>query len=183
MPGDRVAVDVAGRNGDLIPLDGLVGQFPTSASNFSLAYAESASAIDYLIRTHGEDTMVSLVRSYADGRTDDEAFEAAIDMDVAAFNEAWLADLGSKPAVKYGPQPPPAGPVPDDWSATSPAPGSSAPTRPGASAVPNAVNPTAPRTTVSPPPVGLLLVAVLVGGGIVLLVWTRSRRPAGGPPS
>lgn len=182
-PGDRVAVDVAGRNGDLIPLDGLVGQFPTSASKFSLAYAESASAIDYLIRTHGEDTMVSLVRSYADGRTDDEAFEAAIGMDVAAFNEAWLADLGAKPAVKYGPQPPPAGPVPDDWSATSPDPGSSAPTRPGASAVPNTVNPTAPRTTVSPPPVGLLLVALLVGGGIVLLVWTRSRRPAGGPPS
>ena len=132
-PGDRVAVDVAGRNGDLIPLDGLVGQFPTSASKFSLAYAESASAIDYLIRTHGEDAMVSLVRSYADGRTDDEAFEAAIGMDVAAFNEAWLADLGAKPAVKYGPQPPPAGPVPDDWSAASPAPGSSAPTRPGAS--------------------------------------------------
>ena len=45
---------------------------------FVLAYAESASAVDFLIRTHGEDALVSLVRSYAEGRTDDEAFEAAI---------------------------------------------------------------------------------------------------------
>jgi hypothetical protein len=92
---DRSAVEAAARAGDLIPLDGLAGQFPTSASRFGLAYAESASAIDFLIRTHGEDTMVSLVRSYAEGRTDDEAFEAAIGMDVAAFNDAWLADLGA----------------------------------------------------------------------------------------
>jgi hypothetical protein len=181
--GDRAAVDVAGRNGDLIPLDGLVGQFPTSASKFSLAYAESASAIDFLIRTHGEDTMVSLVRSYAEGRTDDEAFEAAIGMDVAAFNDAWLADLGAKPAVKYGPQPPPAGPVPDGWGAASPAPGSSATIPPRASAEPPIVSRTVPLTTGKLPPVGLLVVALLVGGGIVLLVWTRSRHPAGGPPS
>jgi len=181
-PGDRAAVDVAGRNGDLIPLDGLVGQFPTSASNFSLAYSESVSAVEFLIRTHGEDTMVSLVRSYADGRTDDEAFEAAIGMDVVAFNEAWLADLGAKSAVKYGPQPAPAGPIPDDWGAASPAPGSSAASRPSASAPPIATW-TVPLRAVSLPPVGLLLIALVVFGSIVLLVWTRSRRPAGGPRS
>ena len=177
--GDRAAVDVAGRNGDLIPLDGLTGQFPTSAARFSLAYAESASAVDFMIRTHGEDTIISLVRSYAEGRTDDEAFEAAIGMDVAAFNEAWLADLGAKATVRYGPQPAPAGPVPNDWGAASPGPGSSAGTRPSPSPL---VSRTAPLTGVMLP-IGLVLVALLVGGAIVLLVWTRSRRPAGGPPS
>jgi hypothetical protein len=55
--------------------------------------------------------------------------------------------------------------------------------RPSASPVPNVMNPGAPRTTVALPPVGLLLVAILVGGGIVLLVWARARRPAGGPQS
>ncbi len=186
--GDRAAVDVAGRNGDLIPLDGLIGQFPTSASRFSLAYAESVSAVDFLIRTHGEDTMISLVRSYAEGRTDDEAFEAAIGMDVAAFNEAWLADLGAKPATRYGPQPAPAGPVPFDWGAASPAPGSSAaPQAPVSSAAPRPspsplVSRTEPLTGVEFP-IGLVLVALVVGGAIVLLVWTRSRRPVGGRPS
>ena len=33
--------------------------------------------------THGQDALVSLIGSYADGRTDDEAFEAAIGMDAA----------------------------------------------------------------------------------------------------
>ena len=47
--------------------------------------------------------------------TDDEAFEGAIGMDVAAFNDAWLADLGAKEPMKYGPQPAPAGPRPAGW--------------------------------------------------------------------
>ena len=38
---------------------------------------------------------MALIGSYADGLTDDEAFEAAIGMDVAAFDDAWLADLGA----------------------------------------------------------------------------------------
>ncbi len=172
---DRAAVEAAARAGELIPLDGLVGQFPTSASRFGLAYSESASAVDFLIRTHGEDTMISLVRSYAEGRTDDEAFEAAIDMDVDAFNDAWLADLGAKPPVKYGPQPPPAGPVPDGWDAASPMPGSMATPRPRASAEPPIASRTEPLGGVSLGPIGLWLLAIIVGGGVVLLIWTRAR--------
>ncbi len=54
------------------------------------------SAVEFFIRTHGEDALVALIRSYADGRTDDEAFTAAIGQDVAAFGAAWLADLGAE---------------------------------------------------------------------------------------
>jgi hypothetical protein len=165
--GDRAAVEAAARAGELIPLDGLVGQFPTSASRFGLAYAESASAVEYLIRTHGEDTMVSLVRSYAEGRTDDEAFEAAIGMDVAAFNDAWLADLGAKPPAKHGPQPPPAGPVPEGWDAASPAPGTTP--------APNAPPPVHVEPELQPAPVGLILALIAVVGAIGLLIWSRSR--------
>jgi hypothetical protein len=171
---DRSAVEAAARAGDLIPLDGLAGQFPTSASRFGLAYAESASAVDFLIRNHGEDTMVSLVRSYADGRTDDEAFEAAIGMDVAAFNDAWLADLGAKDPVRYGPQPPPAGPIPDGWDNASPAPGDVGTPRPTASGPP-VVSRTEPLDTVSLGPIWLWLLGVFVGGAVVLMVWSRSR--------
>ena len=119
--------------------------------------------------------MVSLVRSYADGRTDDEAFEAAIGMDVAAFNDAWLADLGAKPPVRYGPQPAPAGPIPDGWDAASPAPGSVATLRPRASTDPPVVSRTVPLDGVSLGPIGLWLLTILVGGGVVLLVWSRTR--------
>ena len=79
----------------LIPLDGLIGQFPTTADRFFLAYAESVSAVDYMVRTYGKDALVALIRSYADGRTDDEAFKAALGVDITAFGDAWLADVGA----------------------------------------------------------------------------------------
>lgn len=172
---DRSAVESAAASGMLIPLDGLVGQFPTSAEQFSLAYSESVSAVDYLIRTYGQDTMVSLVRSYAEGRTDDEAFEAAIGMDVGAFNDAWLADLGATPPTKHGPQPAPAGPRPADWGGASPAPGSGASPAPGGATAGPVVQRDVPLTTVGLS-LPLVLLAVVVGGAILLLVWSRTRR-------
>ncbi|HVL54407.1 MAG TPA: peptidase MA family metallohydrolase, partial [Vitreimonas sp.] len=76
-PRDRGAVEQAARNGSLIPLEGLTGQFPTTRDRFFLAYAESVSAVDFLIRRHGQEALVQLVRSYATGLTDHEAFEQA----------------------------------------------------------------------------------------------------------
>jgi len=176
-PSDRSEVENASSSGDLIPLDGLTAQFPTGAG-FGLAYAESVSAIDYLVRKHGQDALVSLVRSYADGKTDDEAFKSAIGMDTAAFDDAWLADLGAKQPVAYGPKPAVPGPVPADWVASA-SPGTSAPPAPGGTSVPAptpsvAVEEPASDTTTP----GLILAAVIVAGGVGLLLWSRSRRPA-----
>lgn len=112
---DRRQVDGAASAGRLIPLDGLTGQFPTSLERFTLAYAESVSAIDYLVRTHGQDPLVSLIRSYAQGRTDDEAFKAALGLDMSAFGAAWLEELGAASPTRYGPQPAPPGPIPPAW--------------------------------------------------------------------
>jgi hypothetical protein len=67
------------------------------------------SAVDFFVRTHGRDALIQLIRSYADGRTDDEAFTAAIGVDVGAFNDAWMADLGAVAPKRYGPQPAPVG--------------------------------------------------------------------------
>ena len=72
----RAAVKNAVDDDEIIPLDGLTGQFPTTRDQFFLAYGESVSAVDYLVRTYGQDALVKLVRSYADGVTDDEAFQA-----------------------------------------------------------------------------------------------------------
>ncbi|MEO7663495.1 MAG: hypothetical protein ABIV26_00080, partial [Candidatus Limnocylindrales bacterium] len=67
-------------------------------------------AVDFLIRTHGEQAMVGLVRSYAGGVTDDEAFQAALGTDLAGFEAAWLADLGTPAPSPFGPIPAPSGP-------------------------------------------------------------------------
>jgi hypothetical protein len=123
----RAHVEQAARAGEIMPLRALVGQFPTG-ERFGLAYDESVSAIDYLIRTHGQEALVNLIRSYADGVSDDAAFTSALGADVAGFEAGWLADLGVDEPVPYGPRPAPPGPLPPDWAAapeSSGAPGSS----------------------------------------------------------
>jgi len=118
---DQATVASAVNSSSIIPLEGLAGLFPTTRDRFSLAYAESASAIDFLITTYGEDRLVKLITSYAGGVTDDEAFQAALGMDMAAFDDAWMASVGATRPAPFGPQAAPAGPLPEGWSA-SPAP-------------------------------------------------------------
>ena len=178
-PSDRTAVEAAARGGALIPLDGLVGQFPTG-DGFFLAYAESVSAVDFFIQTHDQDALVALIGSYADGLTDNEAFEAAIGMDAAEFNAAWLADLGAVVPQRHGPQPAPPGPRPSAWGAPGEIPGATS--QPGAPAPIGSPDPGDGGGTVGGGLLGgdstllLGLVAVVVFGAVGLLVWSRWRR-------
>jgi hypothetical protein len=116
--GDRAQVADAASAGRLIPLSGLAGLFPTTYERFSLAYAESVSAVSYLIDTYGRDTLVRLITSYRGGVTDEEAFAAATGAGVRAFDDAWMAAQGAARPQPYGPQPAPPGPVPADWTAS-----------------------------------------------------------------
>jgi hypothetical protein len=181
---DRSAVEAEAGDGGLIPLDGLVGQFPTSAEGFFLSYAESVSAVDFFIRTHGQDALVSLIGSYAHGLTDNEAFEAAIGMDMAAFDDAWLADLHAVVPVRHGPQPAPPGPRPSAWGAagngplpTSP-PGDQTPT--GSSTPGNGDGTGGPGGGTSTVLLGIVAIVVFAAAG--LLAWSRSRRGRPGRP-
>ena len=173
---DRGTVERAAASATLIPLDGVTGQFPTSFERFSLAYAESVSAVDYLVRTYDQDALVSLIRSYADGRTDDEAFTAALGQDMTAFGDAWLADLGAEPPTKHGPQPAPAGPVPSAWSGEA---GSSAPPAPtGQPGASPGASPNGGSATSDSSGLVLIVVVVIVVVGAIMLVAIRRRRSA-----
>ncbi len=185
---DRSTVAAAAGADRLMPLNALGGQFPTTTSRFYLAYAESASAVDFLIREKGADALVRLIRGYADGVTDDEAFMAAIGLDLAGLEQAWLDDLGAASPTRYGPQPAPAGALPPSWAdgaGPSPAATSGAEGSPG------------PDDTASPAPAGgaatgspmgqggvLVLVAasgLILGGGIAYARRRRSGGSAAGP--
>ncbi len=182
---DRGLVSDAVSSGTLIPLDGLVGQFPTSADGFFLAYAESASAMDFLIRTYGSDALVALVRSYKDGRTDDEAFRKGLGVDTATFASAWLAGLGAKAPARYGPQPAPAGPIPSAWSINGglavPAPSAAANAFPETSAAPGAPAPTGGGGDAGSAVTALLAVVIVIML-VAVAVVRRPRRPSAGGP-
>lgn len=116
--GDRAQVEAAARAGSLIPLEGLAGQFPTRATRFGLAYAESISAVDHFVETHGQAKLVELVRSFADGMTLEEAFVAATGQGFTAFEDAWLAAIGGQRPEPYGPRPQEPGPTPGARAST-----------------------------------------------------------------
>jgi hypothetical protein len=161
----------------LIPLDGLIGQFPTSADGFFLAYAESVSAVDFMIRTYGSDALVAVIRSYKDGRTDDEAFQKGLGVDTTAFGVAWMADLGAKAPTRYGPQPAAAGPIPSAWLTET---GAASPAASGAGGpVATSAGPASPAPAGSHGDSTVAILAVLGVGVVfvVLLVAWRRRRP------
>lgn len=175
---DRAAVAAAIRDGTLFPLAGLTAQFPTRREAFFLAYAESVSAVDFLVRRFGRDALVALVRAYAGGVTDDEAFSTALGLDVAAFEAAWLADLGAPAPTRYGPQPAPAGPVPEAWRT----PGGLRPEpSPGASPWATGRSPTAGEGR-GAPDLGVILlgtVALVLGAGVTVGLARRRGARAG----
>ena len=192
--GDQVAVAAAASTGSLIPLPGLAGFFPSPEDQFVLAYAESVSAVDYFIKTYGEQTLWDLVRSYAQGQSDDDAFTTATGTDMAAFNAAWMGSLGAEVPQPRGPQPAPPGPVPSSWSVEAPAsaaPASPAATTPMGSPRPRP-SPTSAGDGTGTGPNRALITGVAVGVvvliavvGLVLLIERRPRRvapPPGLPP-
>ncbi len=184
----RASVQAAASGGRLMPLQALGGQFPTTYERFSLAYDESVSAVDYLVREKGTEALVGLVNSYAEGVTDDEAFTAAVGTDLAGFETAWLADLGADPPTQHGPQPAPAGPLPAGWESDatsapvgeSPAPGAT----PRASQGSGSGEPSADDGSPLRDGWVLLVVALaglLAGGTVAYVRRRRARTDAGGP--
>jgi hypothetical protein len=113
---DRNLVSDAATSKTLMPLVALTGEFPTTADQFYLAYAESVSAVDYLIRTYGQSAIDKMITAYASGSSDDEAFTAAFGVGTSAVDKAWLAENGVTAMPTYGPQPAPAGPLPSGWT-------------------------------------------------------------------
>lgn len=177
--GDRRRVANAIDRGTLLPLAALANGFPSDREElFYLGYAEGTSAIDFFVRTHGQDDLVKLIRSYALGVTDDEAFATATGEGIDAFEAAWLADLDAAEPEARGPQAARPGPTPSSWVGGASAPGLPAPTAvvDTNGALPGAPAPSAPGVQ----PALIVAAALLVGALVlVLLVVLRRRRASG----
>jgi len=173
-------------NHSLIPLDGIAGFFPAPEDQFYLAYGEAVAAVDSFVRTYGEPKLWDLVRSYAQGMTDDAAFTAATGADIEAFNAAWFASLRVSVPSPLGPQPAPAGFIPPDWTAggATPgptlAPGQTAAVHETAAPLPGQSGGVDGATRVVTLVLWLVVIVLVVGlVGYLLLERTRPRRPGG----
>jgi hypothetical protein len=178
-PSYRNAVEGAVRGDSIIPLAGLVGAFPTTYDRFLLSYGESVSAVDFIVRTYSRDALVGLIRSYAKGVSDDEAFTTAFGVDMAAFEAAWLKDLGAKAPVRLGPEAAPVGPLPSGWAGPLVIP-SVVPAAPGGDA-PGPTGPSGSAGDGSSIAIVVLIVLAVAVLGAALIVSRRRRAARRGP--
>lgn len=166
----RQLVSQAARSGSLPSLMALGDYFPLDADRIYLAYAESVGAVDFMVRTYGQRAILKLVKAYAGGASDDEAFTAALGVDVAGFDSAWMAQNGVA-AHKYGPQPAATGPLPPGWNGSTA--GSTVTPQPNPANQPAATGSTSSGGEQAPGQSNdsnlLLLAAVVAGLGLVLL--------------
>lgn len=177
-PTDRATLSAAIADQTVMPLSALVGEFPTAQEQFFLAYAEAVSAVDFMVSKYGKAAVVKLIRSYASGVTDDEAFKAALGVTTSGFDAAWLAKIGARTPQRYGPVAAPAGPVPPGWTTTGATSGTgAAPLGDAGAAAP------APRSSGSTDGLAQAALAT-VGASLVLgllgLFLLRRRTRAGG---
>lgn len=91
--------------GDLIPLYSLVGSFGYNEDSVRLAYAESLSAVTYLVETYGADGLSEMMAAYGSGLNDDQAFLQALDRTAYEFEGDWLRWIGAPEGMYSEPTP------------------------------------------------------------------------------
>jgi hypothetical protein len=90
---DDEIVHAAAVNGRLLSLRSLNSSFPFDPGEADLAYAESHSAVNFIIAHFGKDRMGDLIRAYRSGLSHDEAFETAFGVDVDELDALWQESL------------------------------------------------------------------------------------------
>lgn len=128
---DAVAADRA------LALDGIAGAFPSEPEDAILAYAQSWSVVDHLIRERGPDQMNALLQSFKASGAIERALADAYGLDLLGLENRWRESVGL-PARLERALPTPI-PIPN-------APLFQAPTPDGAP------DPTPTRTTAAPTP-------------------------------
>ncbi|MBL0712961.1 MAG: hypothetical protein JJV98_04605 [Desulfosarcina sp.] len=83
----------AASSGRLFRLDELADRFPRDHSGLQLAYEQSRSFVNYLVRRFGEDALRMLLQSLAAGAAPWEAFEEVFGISLSVAEDDWRADL------------------------------------------------------------------------------------------
>ncbi|MEA2573847.1 MAG: hypothetical protein QOH93_1145 [Chloroflexia bacterium] len=94
-PAEEEALRYAAENGALVPLNALSGSFGADEESALIAYAQSRSAVEFLLtdNRYGPDKLARTVAAFREGVTYDEAFQAGIGATVDEIDRQWRASL------------------------------------------------------------------------------------------
>lgn len=130
---ERDLVTQAAASGQgLMAFEALTDQFPIDARGANLAYAQSATMVELVIRDYGREAMATIAGAYRTGATDAEAIEAGTGVSFDQVRAEYFAEFGAAEPAPVEPLPlgrsdVPLPPQPGDGPAASaaPEPGSS----------------------------------------------------------
>ena len=84
----------------LFTIRSLCSPFSAYSDKANLSYAESASAVEYLITQYGADKMLQLLNTFKQGSTYDDAFQAIYGFDIEGLNAGWKTWVGAQYGTK-----------------------------------------------------------------------------------
>jgi hypothetical protein len=90
----RTALDRAQAADNFSPLRSLSGAFPAHSERAGLAYAQSYSVVEFMLRTYGREKLQALLLALAAGQGSDAALEAVYGFNVDGLEAAWRRELG-----------------------------------------------------------------------------------------
>lgn len=94
-PSFQDALGSAAASHRLLSIQSISGNFPESSDEAALAYAESASLVDYFVRQYGQEKLAALIAAFRRGESSDGAFKQAIGLSTLDFQHRWEASLQS----------------------------------------------------------------------------------------
>jgi len=89
----------------LISVQSLSSSFPTDPDEARLSYAESYNLVEFLIENYGSEKMLSLLDTFQQGSTYDNALEKVYGFDTAGLDNLWRRSLGLGPRPSPTPTP------------------------------------------------------------------------------
>jgi hypothetical protein len=83
-------------SGRFIRISNLTRGFPQDSSSLHLAYQESKSIVDYIVKEHGPDRILQIIKHLREGSTIDSAVIKALSMSMGELEKQWHSHLKRK---------------------------------------------------------------------------------------
>lgn len=97
----RLALDEALVENDLLSLQSLCGTFPYQTDPALLAYAESASFLQYLLDKYGPGAFSALLDAYQEGASCEDGVSQVFQRDLESLEVEWLSSISSGLGVNF----------------------------------------------------------------------------------
>jgi hypothetical protein len=98
-PNEQLILEEAAANGTTIPFAQLCAAFPADGRQAVLAYAQSASLMNYIQTEYGRSALNQMVQALADGADCESVTTRVLTISLAQLNQNWLQLLNPQPSL------------------------------------------------------------------------------------